>query len=520
MKRVALVGSSGGNLYQLGGANPAELIVQIGAQLSAAGIELGAVAFVAAPRSLDRPDVSEAALWQLQDGQPSRTHEGTLDAVNALAREADAEIAASIEDGTIDGLILVSADPRGVNAATTAAAASRAIPATGSGGTSTATAEQAGVRFVASSGTTGTTNVTRAVVFASGFAREWGLRYSPVSGAGASSTEAPSSLLQRIDPRPILSDALPAVIPVCVMLGLTRYLPADVAGQLRPPLLEAVGVIIATFAAARVSSLSQTGLIAGVIAGVIAHGDGLVSLYVAGILAGLLGNWIMVRASAWQWPSTLDTILASGGAGVVAGLVGGPLLAPGSQAVDRIVLDAIEQGLARAGLWIGLAVGLLMWPMIRRGLYHTLVIPLMVVEFEGHGESFLATADVIGLVVAAAGIAAAYALLPRMEEDRHGALHTLRITVLFGDYVEGVYPFFDADRRVLAVAILASGVGTGIAGFAGARGMAYIPPWVLPLVGSSAPALLAAILASFAVAFAAAAILNLITARPRVPAAS
>jgi hypothetical protein len=518
MKRVALVGSSGGNLYQLGGANPAELISQVRTQLTAAGIDLAAVVFVGAARSLDRQDVTDATLWELAGDEPHARLHGAMEEINALALEGDEAVAEQIAQGTIDGLIFVSADPQRINAASTRAAAAKGIPATGSGGTSTAAAEQAGVRFVASSGTTGTNNVTRAITFTMGFAKEWGLPYTPAAAAGTAGSSPETSLLRQLDPRPILSDALPGVIPICVALGVVRYLPAETGAELRAPLLAAIGVVISVFAATKVTRLAQTGLIAGVIGGVLATGDGLISLFVAGVLAGLLGNWIMARASAWQWPSTMNTILASGGAGVVGGLCG-HALGFASQRVDTVVLDAIDQALVSAGLWIGLVVGLAMWPMIRRGLYHTLVIPLMVVEFEGRGQSFLATADVIGLVVAAAGVAAAYALIPRRTGDRRGALHTLRITTLFGDYVEGVYPFFDNDRGVLAIAVVAAGVGTAIAGYAGARGMSYVPPWVLPLVGTSALALLASVLATFAFAFVAAATLNLISSRLRAPVA-
>jgi hypothetical protein len=173
-----------------------------------------------------------------------------------------------------------------------------------------------------------------------------------------------------------------------------------------------------------------------------------------------------------------------------------------------VILDAIDYGLASFGVWIGLAVGLAMWPLIRRGLYHTLVIPLMVVEYEGHGLSFLATADVVALVVAAAGIAAAYAVLPRSAGDRRVAARTLRVTFWFGTYVEGVYPFFESDRRVVFVAALAGGAGTAVAGFGQALGISYVPPWMLPFVGSSIPYLLAAVLTSFAVAAVGAAALN------------
>ncbi len=504
MKHVALIGSSGGNLYQLGGANPAELLGQVRVQLAAAGIELSTAAFVAASGSLDNAETRSAALWELLDGEPYRSREGTLDEVNVAARAADEAIAAAIDDGTVEGLILVSADPQAVNAASAKAAAARSIAAVGSGGGCVSAAEKLGVRVVSSSGTTGSTNVTRAIGFASAFAREWGLQ----TGGGDKPLSARArQFLIDIDPRPILSDCLPAVVPVAVALALVRYLPTNVGAPLIDPLMTAIAVVIAAFAAAKVSRLSQAGLVAGAIAGVICSHDGLLSVFAGGLVAGLLGNWVIVRTAIWGWPSTIGAMVASGGMGVIGG-VAGVLLAVVSRPLDQLILDAIDSGLASYGVWIGFAVGLVMWPLIRRGLYHTLVIPLMIVEYEGRGLSFLATADVVALVVAAAGIAAAYALIPRAPEERRVARHTLRVTSLFGTYVEGVYPFFEADRRVLVIAALAGGVGTAVAGFGRALGISYVPPWALPIVGSSAPILVAAVAASFAVAFVGALALN------------
>jgi hypothetical protein len=506
VKRVALVGSSGGNLYQLGGANPAELIGQIRVQLVAAGIELAAAAFVAASGSLDSAEVRGASLWEVLDGEPYRSREGMLAEVNEAARAADVAIATSIDEGSVEGLILVSADPLDINAASVRAAAARAIPAVGSGGSAVAAAEKAGIRFVTASGTTGSTNATRAITYAAGFAREWGLRSAHDEGPQTVADRV-RGLLTRIDPRPILSDCLPAVVPVAVGLALVRYLPPDIGTPLIAPLLACISIVIAAFAAAHVSRIAQAGLIAGVIAGAISSHEGLLSVLGAGLLAGFLGNWIVVRTAMWGWPSTIGSMVASGGAGVIAGLIG---VAVGvvSRPIDRAVLDAMDLVLANYGVWVGLVLGLAMWPLIRRGLYHTLIIPLMIIEYEGRGLSFLATADVVALVVAAAGVAAAYALVPRVAEDRRVALHTLRVTFWFGTYVEGIYPFVDADRRVLLIAALAGGAGTAVAGLGQGLGISYVPPWMLPLVGSSIPILVAAVLTSFGVALLAAAALN------------
>ena len=505
MKHVALVGSSGGNLRKLGGGNPAELIRQVRDQLSAAGIALTAVVFVAADKSLDAPEAASAALWLLKNDGPQAVATGSLADINTRAEAEDRKLADAIGRGDVDGIVLISADAAGTNKASVTAAIERDLPASGSGGTCVATAEAAGLRFVASSGTTGTTNVTRAITYTAGLAREWGLHYRP---ADSDTESASSTFWQRYDPRPVLSDALPALVPIGVVLGFSRHLPASIATEIHGPLLRAIPIIIAVYAASRVSRLGLAGLISGLIAGVLAQRGGLVSVLVAGFAAGALGNWVIIKAAQLQWPSTMANIIASGGAGVVSGLIAGYALGFASHALDHYVALGIDRGLQSAGLWIGLVVGALMWPLMLRGLYHTLVIPLMVIEMEQRGLSFLATMDVIGLVVAAAGIAAANVWLPRVAAHRRAALHTLRITLWFGDYVEGVYPFFEEDKRVLWVAGAASTVAGAIAGVTAARSVSYIAPWLAPVIGTSAIGLTAALLGCFAFSFCVTCLLN------------
>ena len=63
-KAVAILGSSGGNLYNLGGKDPESLLGELVRQIKAAGMELAAIQFIGAEASMDtaRPD-TKAALW-------------------------------------------------------------------------------------------------------------------------------------------------------------------------------------------------------------------------------------------------------------------------------------------------------------------------------------------------------------------------------------------------------------------------------------------------------------------------
>ena len=54
-KAAAILGSSGGNLYNLGGKDPESLLGEMVRQIKAAGIQLAAIQFIAAEASMIRP---------------------------------------------------------------------------------------------------------------------------------------------------------------------------------------------------------------------------------------------------------------------------------------------------------------------------------------------------------------------------------------------------------------------------------------------------------------------------------
>ena len=117
MKKIAIIGSSGGHLFVLGGNDPRTLLEEIVNQAKAASIEVSHIAFVAASTSMDHvSDQTKGTLWtQGQDG-PVATFEDTLKATNTQAEKESKKIAEAIKKGEVDGLVMVSADPQGINA--------------------------------------------------------------------------------------------------------------------------------------------------------------------------------------------------------------------------------------------------------------------------------------------------------------------------------------------------------------------------------------------------------------------
>lgn len=138
MKKIAIIGSSGGNLYNLGGAEPEKLLQEIYQQCEAAGVNVAAVQFIAAEASMDvaKPDTpaSVYALTTENQQKPQRIFQGKLSEVNTSVVESDRQIAEMIRRGEIDGIVVMSADPVKANQAVFAAAVEMKTPIVGTGG--------------------------------------------------------------------------------------------------------------------------------------------------------------------------------------------------------------------------------------------------------------------------------------------------------------------------------------------------------------------------------------------------
>ena len=153
MRRVAIVGSSGGNLYAQGGNNPPAMMREIFSQAGSAGIEIGYILFIAASQSMDNiSQNAKAKLYTLGvDAAPVAGGEATLKEVNEEAVVHDKELAELIQNEKIDGIILLSADPSNINQASLKAAAEKGIPIVGTGGTSMANTQKLGAKVISAS---------------------------------------------------------------------------------------------------------------------------------------------------------------------------------------------------------------------------------------------------------------------------------------------------------------------------------------------------------------------------------
>ncbi|MFP4510933.1 MAG: hypothetical protein ACLFNQ_12495 [Spirochaetaceae bacterium] len=500
MATIAIIGSSGGNLYNLGGDNPARLLKEILLQAQAADITVADVQFIAAGASMDRakPE-TQASLWRMGEEGPERSSGGTLSEVNDQAQQVDDEIAARIASGDIDGLVLVSADPAGANKAAIAAAVAKKIPVVGTGGASMAAVRSAGAKVIAASGTTGTTNRTRAVSYIAALAKEWGTRYRPVIGDLQDVSQKP--VWKNINLKGIMIASLPAFIAMALMLAISRIPGLEFFADVFDTIIGALPVVIAVIAAKKVSELDEPAIIAGLIAGVLSAEGGILGGIVGGILAGILVTYLLGFSFRYRLPATTANIVSAGFAGIIAGLVVFYGLAPLTELLGEGIRSVIDGAVAFSPVLAGAIAGLVIWPAIIGGFYHAAILPIILLEMEQVGTSFFGAVDMAGLVMVSAGITLANIVAPRRAGERSVAAPGFAINMGFGTFVEAAYPFMFSDKKVFAIALMASTLAGGTAGLLGVRGTAYVPSVVAPFLSNSPVGFASAMLVGLGISF-------------------
>ena len=489
MKKLAVIGSSGGNLYRQGGDNPKVMLREIEIQAKSAGIELGYVQFIGTDGSMDNISMdAPATLYALVDGQVSDVEHGSLKEMNEAAKAYDERLAGLIRSGEIDGIVILSCDPKGVNNKALTAASEKKIPIAGTGGTSVENTQSMGCNVISASGTTGTTNRTRAVAFISAFSKEWKMKYSPVIGGSSSGQKQEGSVWKRINFRGIMMASMPGFIAMALSLALSKIPGLGSLEDVFNLLIGALPVILAAIAAKQVSGLDEVGIVAGIIAGTMSTDGGIIGGLVTGILAGVLAYYIITFCLGHKFPGTTANICAGGLSGLIAGAVGMYLIAPVALWIGDGIKSVIDMALAFNPILAGAVAGFAIWFAIIGGVYHAAILPIVLLEMEATGNSFLGAIDMCGLVLGCAGVLLANIVVPRNKGDVAASVPGLFINLFFGTFVEAAYPFMFSCKKVFASAILSATISGAFVGLLGVKCTAYVPTFIAPSMANEGKA--------------------------------
>lgn len=498
MKRVALIGSSGGGTATLGHTCPVSFLRTIDEQLSLiqglgtdAAARLVVALFVALDggRGMDGVDEqsSKARLFQFRLINDTEIRSevvavGSLDTVNRKCAELQRHlVAAKIRENHVDALICVSCHI-GIFGETLQAAATRGTRfyLTGSGGTSLA---QIGSIFSIkltgnAGGSVATTTITKAVSYTHALARAWGMPYEPWKSHYSVKSNNPSLTS-------VLNSCLPAFWGVCLtkkfLIALERAVEdggsadvtkvrfsslAETVVSLEQHTLPTVCAVLTAISFRREKALSSvvSTVMAAIVASSSCMGTILTAMW-AGYLVSLWSDKLLYTCIFWNFPATMTSLTVGGGLGGAISLLVLPLatILRNCTALFRQVLST---GLQSKPWGIGLAfvLGCLSCHGSKIGWYHSFHLPLILIEMETGDASFLGAIDELTLVLVCAGICAAIQFegtRKKMESSPAGVLlcrRGLGVNLACGDFIEVCYPYMDASGLVNIGGYLASGL--------------------------------------------------------------
>ncbi|KHF37522.1 hypothetical protein CM49_00041 [Paenibacillus sp. P1XP2] len=163
---------------------------------------------------------------------------------------------------------------------------------------------------------------------------------------------------------------------------------------------------------------------------------GIIGGILGGIGAGLLVQFLFVKCVQWRFPMTTVNIAAGGFAGLVSGLIMYYLVAPFALQAGEFIKYLINLAISFNPIVAGVIGGLLIWPAILGGVYHAAILPIVLLEMEKTGNSFLGAIDMVGLVMVSAGITLANLVAPRDKGEAAVAAPGFLINMGFGTFVE------------------------------------------------------------------------------------
>ncbi len=484
-RSVVLIGSSGGGTATLGHTQPSAFVETVETEFAKIGgrIHLREVIFVslANGQGMDlAKDDHEASLFHLSKGSQT-VRKGTLKAINDKVAELEESIANDIELGKVHGIISVSCKPSLFHQ-TLEAAASCAIPLTGTGGTSLSSiSSNYRVKLIGNSGgSVATTSLTKAISFTDALAKEWGLPYRPWL---TTSTNKPSW-------RSVLNSCLPAfwAIALCRRaFGHTKveeWLPHSTL-FLKVLQFNALPVICSVVMAN--SRRTSPGVLMGAaLAAASCEGT---------VLGGLLAGWMVALLEEkllyfcilyGNIPATMTNLLTTGFVGILVGVSMIPVAPFLAQLTDSfrwclgvIVRQNHESDVLEHWRLLGMSLaGAAFCYGSKHGWYHSAFLPLILLEMELGDAAILGAMDQLTLVLVSAGICAGTLFASLFAWGNAVDVSFLKrglfINLVCGDFVEACYPLMDQNIVVSMGGYLASSCSVALLSF-GCKSSAYVP---------------------------------------------
>jgi len=447
--------------------------------------------------------------------------------VNALCSKLDEEvIATSISKKNVAGLISISSDPKNINFASFNAAAQQGIPVTGSGGTSLSAAVALhGIDLVGNAGgSVATTTYTRAISYVYALANNWNtfqnnmhgittkqfgwqtllngkITYAPFSVSKVKSLAMGDDMsvhqenqIHKPQIGSVLDSCLPAFVAVCMIVRVLESISDSTSNvEVLRRVLEWHALPTACCVTTANCFAPEHGSLTLMAASVASMGCG--GSVVGGLLAGwlvskLLGRVLFYVCIQNNIPATMTNILVGGGVGVLlaasmhlSGLASllNTLTDTMRWILHEFAFDYTIGGVRWQGQGIGFLFGCLFSLGSKIGWYHSVYLPIILLEMERGKPSILGAVDELTLVLVSGGICLANLAVPVGDVNKTASISKrgLFINLLCGDFIEVAYPFMEQNLFINLVAYLASGISTEILFSASQRSLvlssAYLP---------------------------------------------
>lgn len=278
--------------------------------------------------------------------------------------------------------------------------------------------------------------------------------------------------------------SMPGFIAMALCLALSKIPGLSVLEDVFNTLVGYLPIILAAIAAKQVSGLDEVGIVAGIVAGALSIDGGIIGGLCTGIIAGIFAYYIISFCFKYKVPGTTANIAAGGIAGLAAGFIGMFLIAPVALWVGNMIKAAIDWALAVNPVLAGAIAGFAIWFAIMGGVYHAAILPIILLEMESTGYSFLGCIDLCSMVMVCAGLQLGNIIAPKKDGDRVTSIPNIIINLGFGTFVEAAYPFMFASKKIFA-SVIASATVTGLLiGLFDVKCTAYVPCFLAPFMSN------------------------------------